>query len=124
MYSLSPANLGYYKEDSTLRNLSTVHTYLNTLHKRNEIALEDKNLMGPKFAQIGRTHGLPKTHKDYQDIPPFLPIVDLTSTSHYFIGKYLLSLLNPLNINNYYVEDSFETAKCIKPVPPKLFSEG
>ena len=77
------------KEDPTLRNLSTVQTYLKTLQKRNEITLEDKNLMRPKFAQIERAHGLPKIHKDYQDIPPFWPIVDTTSTPHYGIGKYL-----------------------------------
>ena len=34
----------------TLSNLSTMQTYLNTLHKRNEITLEDKNLMRPKLA--------------------------------------------------------------------------
>ena len=33
------------QEDPTLRNLSTVQTYLNTLQKRNEITLENKNLM-------------------------------------------------------------------------------
>ena len=59
------------QEDQTLRSLSIVQTYLNTLHKRNEITLVDKNLMRPKFTQIGRVHGLPKIHKDYQDIPPF-----------------------------------------------------
>ena len=112
------------QEDPTLRNLSTVQTYLDTLHKRNEITLEDKNLMQPKFAQIGRAHGLPKTHEDYQDIPPFRPIVDSTSTPHYGIGKCLSSLLNPLTINNYYVEDSFEAAKRIKAIPPELFNEG
>ena len=37
------------QEDPKLRNLSTVQTYLNTLQKRNEITLEDKNLMRPKF---------------------------------------------------------------------------
>ena len=78
------------QEGSTLHNLTTVQTYLNTLHKRNEITLEDKNLMLPKFAQIGRAHSLPKIHKDYQDIPPFWPIVDTTSTPHYGIGKYCL----------------------------------
>ena len=36
-------------EDPTLRNLSTIQTYLNTLRKRNEIT-EDKNLMRPKLA--------------------------------------------------------------------------
>ena len=106
------------QEDRTLRNLSTVQTYLNTLQKRNEITLEDKNLMRPKFARIGRAHGLPKIHKDYQDIPPFRPIVDTTSTPHYGIEKYLSSLLNPLIINNYSIEDSFEAAKRIKAIPP------
>ena len=37
-------------EDPTLHNLSTIQTYLNTLRKRNEITLEDKNLMRPKLA--------------------------------------------------------------------------
>ena len=106
------------QEDRTLRNLSTVQTYLNTLQKRNEITLEDKNLMRPKFARIGRAHGLPKIHKDYQDIPPFRPIVDTTSTPYYGIEKYLSSLLNPLIINNYSIEDSFEPAKRIKAIPP------
>ena len=53
--------------------------------------------MRPKFAQIGRAHGLPKIHKDYQDIPPFGPRADTTSTPRYGIAKYLSSLLNPHN---------------------------
>ena len=72
--------------------------------------------MRPKFVRIERAHGLPKIHKDYQDIPPFRPIVDTTSTPHYGIEKYLLSLLNPLLINNYSIEDSFEAAKRIKAI--------
>ena len=112
------------QEDSTLRNLPTVQTYLNTLHKRNEITLEDKNLMRPKFAQTRRAHSLPKIHNDYQDIPPFRPMVDTTSTPHYGIGKYLSSLPNPLTINNYSIEDSFEAAKRIKAIPPELFNKG
>ena len=109
-------------EDPTLRNLSTVQTYLNTLHKRNEITLEDKNLMQPKFAQIGRAHGLPKIHKDYQDVPSFRLIVDTTSTPHYGIAKFLSSLLNPLAINNHSVKDSFEAAKRIQAIPPELLN--
>ena len=55
---------------------------------------------------------------------PFRPIVDTTSTPHYGIGKYLSSLLNPLTINNYSIEDSFEAVKHIKAIPPKLLIEG
>ena len=101
-----------------------MQTFLNTLKRRNEITLEDKSLMQSKFAQIGRAHGLPKFDKNYQDIPPFQPIVDTTSTPHYVIGKYLSSLLNPLTINNYSIEDSFEAAKPIKAISPELFNEG
>lgn len=112
------------QEDPTLRNLSTVQSYLNTLYKRNEITLEDKNLMRPKFAHIGRAHGLPKIHKDYQDIPPFRPIVDTTNTPHYGVAKYLSKLLNPLTMNDYSVKDSFEAAKRIQGISPQLFNQG
>ena len=80
--------------------------------------------MRPKFAQTGRAHGLPKIHKDYQDIPSFRPIVDTTSTPYYDIAKFLSSLLNPLAINNYSVKDSFEAAKLMQAIPPKLFNQG
>ena len=40
------------QEDPTLRNLSTVQTYLKTLQKRNEITLDDKNLMRPKYSSL------------------------------------------------------------------------
>ena len=49
--------------DPTIRNLSTVQSYLNTLYNYQEISLEDKNAMRPKFGQVGRAHGLPKTQK-------------------------------------------------------------
>ena len=83
------------------------------LHKRDEITLGHKNLMRPKFAQIGRAHGLPKMHKDHRDIPTFRPIVETASIPHYGIAKFLSSLLNPLTINNYSVKNLFEAAKLI-----------
>ena len=82
-----------FKIGTSLRNPSSVQIYLNALHKRNRITLEDKKLMRPKFAQLGRPQGLPKTPKDYQDIPPFFHIVDTTSTPYYGIAKYLSSLI-------------------------------
>ena len=112
------------KENPTLRNLSTVQTYLDTLHERNEITLEDKIFMRPKFAQFGRSHGSIKIRQDYQDMPPFRPIVDTASTPHSGIAKCLSSLLNPLAIYNYAVEDSFETVKCIKSFLPNYSSKG
>ena len=78
------------------------------------MTLEDKNLMRPKFVKIGRAYGLPKIHKDYQDMPTFRTIVDTTCSTHYDIAKYLSSLLNLLTINNYSVNDSFEVTKVYK----------
>ena len=116
---ITPANLCYYKKDEHY----VICKMCLTLHKRNEIT-DDKHLMQPKLTQIGHAHSLPKIHKDFQDIIPFRPIVDTTSTLHCGIGKYLSSLLNPLTINNYSVEDSFEATKHIKATPPELFNEG
>ena len=87
----------------------------------NTLTLEDKNLMQPKFAQIARAHVLSKVHKDYQDIPPFGPIVDTASAPHYCIAKYLSSQLNPLTINDCSVKDSYEAAKPIQAIPLELF---
>ena len=67
---MTAVNLPYYKKTKHYVICQLCKLIL-TLHKRNEITLVDKNLMRPKFTQIGRVHGLPKIHKNYQDIPPF-----------------------------------------------------
>ena len=62
-------------------------------------------IMRPKFHRIGCAYGLPKIRIDYQDISPFRPVTDLTSTPHYGIAKCLASLLDPLTIKNYSAKD-------------------
>ena len=111
-------------EDPTIRNLRTVQNYLNTLCNRGEITELEKKEMCPKFAQIVRTHGLPKIHKSSDMLPSFRPIVDTTNTPHYGIGKYLSSLLNPLTYNDYSVKDTFEAVNKICSTPPELFEQG
>ena len=71
------------------------------MYNRGEITELEKQKMHPKFAQIARTHGLPKIHKSYDTRPSFRPIVDRTNTPYYEIGKYLPSLLNLLTHNDY-----------------------
>ena len=82
--------------------------------------------MRPTSAHFGRAHGLPKTHKTFQSIPKFRPIIDTTNTPHYNVGKFLAGLLNPLTLNQYSLRDSFDAADAIKsiPPPPELFSQG
>ena len=70
-------------KDPALQSLNTVQKYLNTLFNRGEISNDEKKSIRPKFAQIGRSHGLPKTHKKFEDLPPFRPMVDFTNTPCY-----------------------------------------
>ena len=111
-------------DDPTIRNLSTAQSYLNTLYNRQKITLEDKDAMRPKFAQVGRAHGLPKIHKSCHHFSPFRPIIDATNTAHYGIAKYLSNLLHPLTENNFTVKDSFDAANKIQAIPSELFDEG
>ena len=117
-------NLEILEEDSALRNLNTIQNYLNILYKRGEITEDEKKLMRPKFGQIGRAHGLPKIHKQFNNISSFRPIVDTTNKPHYNVGKYLANLLNSLTQNNFVVKDSFETVNKIHNIPSELFNCG
>ena len=57
--------------------------------------------MRPKAAQVGRSHGHPKILKKYTYLPNFPLIIDIISTLHYGVGKFLTPLLNPLTQNVY-----------------------
>ena len=84
------------QKDPTLTQLKTGQNNVNTMFKRNEISEEEKKKLRPMAAQLGRAHGLPKTHKAYANLPSFRPIIDTTSTPYCNIGKFLSSLLQPL----------------------------
>ena len=55
---------------------------------------------------LARAHGLPKTHREYSNIPKFRPIVYTTGMPHYSAGKFLTILLNPLAMNEFTLKDS------------------
>ena len=109
------------QKDPTLTRLKTTQNYVNTMFKRNEISEEEKKQLRPMAAQLGRPHGLPKTHKAYANLPSFRPIIDTTSTPYYNIGKFLSSLLQPLTHNDYNLKDSFDAVRRIRSVPPESF---
>ena len=77
------------KVDPTLVRLSSIQTYINTLFKRGEISEDDKTLIRPKAASLAKAHGSIKTHKPFNEIPKFRPIIDTTNTTHYCVGKFL-----------------------------------
>ena len=64
-------------------------------------------------AQVGRAHGLPKMHKDFENIPSFRPIVDTTNTPQSGVVNVLAELLNPLTTNQFVVKDSFDATERI-----------
>ena len=104
--------------------MKTLQSYLNTLHKRNELTKEEYNAMRPKNGKLARAHVLPKIHKENSNIPKFRPIVDTTGTPHYSAGKFLTNLLNPLSMNEFTLKDSFDAVNKVKSIPLHLFEDG
>ena len=98
------------EKDPTITRLTTVQNYLKTLCKRSEITEFEKKAMRPKFTQIGRAHGLPKTHKLFEHLPKF--------------RKFLSNILNPLKENQYVVKDSFTAVNKIREILKELFDHG
>ena len=86
------------------------------MFKRGEINEPDKKAMRLKSEQIARAHRLPKSHKHYERLPKFIPIVDATNIPYYGISKFLWNLLNPLTENEHAVLDSFCAAKKIREI--------
>ena len=57
------SKFSHLNEDPTNTRLNTLHNYLLTLRKRNELSESEYNIMRPKTASFGRAHGMPKMHK-------------------------------------------------------------
>ena len=64
------------------------------------------------------------THKIFDTLPKFRPIIDMTNTPHYNVGKFLSNLLHPLTLNDYSLADSFDAVPQINNIPKHLFREG
>ena len=105
-------------EDPTSKRLKSFQSYLNRLHKRGVLSDELFKRIRPQNAKPARAHGLPKTHKAYDNLPPFRPIIDTTGTTHYATGKYLCELLGPLGNNTYSLKDSFDAAERLRNLSP------
>ena len=112
------------KSDPILTQLSTLQNYLRTIYNRGEISTEVYSEVQPQSTKPARAHGLPKTHKDFDTLPPFRPIIDTTGTAYQPIAKYLTRLLNPLTMNSHTLKDSFDAVTRIQNIPEELFRNG
>ena len=72
-----------------------------------------------------RAHGLPKTHKSFDALPPFRPTIDTTGTAYQPLAKYLSALLSPLAQNEFSLKNStFDAVTRIHNILPQLFAQG
>ena len=65
----------------------------------------------PNGSTHGVLYGLPKVHKTGC---PFRPIVSSTNTYNYNLASYLVSVLQPISTNCFWVKDSFSFAEWAK----------
>ena len=105
-------------DDPTPARLNSLQRYLKKLQKRGEITEDVFKRLRPQNAKPARAHGLPKTHKEYTDLPPFRPVIDTIGTTHSKIGKYLCEILKPLSTNEFTLKDSFDAAERIRNISP------
>ena len=110
--------------DNTISRVENLKRYLNTMLNRGEISEEEKKEMRKRGANRARARGLPKTHKSYDRIPPFRPIVDTTNTPYSGVGSFLKKLLYPLTLNEYSMKDSFQTVEHLQEIDYSLLQNG
>ena len=107
--------------DPTLTRLSSLQSYVRNLKNNNEITEAEYKAMRPRNARPAKACGLPKIHKEFDNLPPFRPIIDTTGTAHYFTAKFLANLLKPLTTNQFTFDDSFDATRKINIIPKELF---
>ena len=76
--------------------------------------------MRPRNARPTKATGLPKIHKQLNNLPSFRPAIDTTGSAHYLGVKFLPNSLEPLIVNQFPFDDSFDAARRIKNIPKEL----
>ena len=110
--------------DPTHTRIGTTKTYINTMMNRGEITENEKQLMRPKGAVRARARGMPKTHKPFDLLPSFRPVIDTMNTPYNGIGQFLTNILHPLTQNEFAMKDSFQAAQEIGKIDFSLFKKG
>ena len=68
-------------------------------------------LWGQSLHKLDERKGCQKYIINYDHLPPFCSIIDITNTVHYSIASYLSNLPYPLKENKFTVNESFEADK-------------
>ena len=112
------------QNDPTFTQLTILQQYLRTIYKRNETDDSISENIRPQSTRPARAYGLHKTHKSFDVLPPFRPIIDTTGTAYQPVAKYLARLLSPLAQNEYTLKDSFDAVSRIHNIPKNLLDQG
>ena len=64
--------------DPRITRLSSLQSYLHTLKNNNEITEAEFKAMRPRNAGSAKATGLPKIHKQLNDLPSFRPVIGTT----------------------------------------------
>ena len=64
--------------DPRITQLSSLQSYLHTLKNNNEITEAEFKAMRPRNAGSAKATGLPKIHKQLNDLPSFRPVIGTT----------------------------------------------
>ena len=85
-------------KNDTLTQLTTLQSYLRKVQNRGEINDDEYNSIYTTTINYkpARAHGLPKTHKSYDTLPPLRPIINTTGNAYQPVATFLSRLLNPL----------------------------
>ena len=110
--------------DPTLTRIGTIKAYINTMMNRGEITDQEKRIMRPKGAVRARARGMPKTHKPFDSLPSFRPVIDTMNTPYNGIGQFLTNILQPLTQNKFAMKDSFQAAEEMRKFDFSLLSKG
>ena len=85
--------------DTTITRLSSLQSYLRKLKSNNEITEAEFKAMSPQNARPAKAIGLPKIHKQFDNLPSFRSTIDTTGSAHYLTAKFSANLLKPLTTN-------------------------
>ena len=79
----------FKKVDRDPTRIGTIKAYINTMMIRGEITENEKRLMRSKGAVRARASGMPKTHKPFDLLPSFRPVIDTMNTPTTELDNFL-----------------------------------
>ena len=101
-------------DDPTIYREGQLQRRLLKLKKKGFFSSEIYDKIYPNGSKPARIYGLPKTHKNFDRIPPFRPIVSSIGTFNYKLASFLGNLVKDVTPNEYSCSDTFTFVEELK----------